>query len=129
MSLIADAGNILNGASELLKNPAIGGAVSGVMGWLKDKLSGKSQERLEQIEKNEHDDKVITAIEAQLEIILEDNEELKRELEEKINEVKEAIKSAGNNVGGDQTTNTIHVDGDNNIVLQNVNGRDINITR
>jgi hypothetical protein len=127
MAIIEDAGKILNGASELMKNPVVGATVSGMFGWLKSKLKGKSQERLEKIENNEHDERVIMAIEAQLEVILEDNEALMAEFEEKIEEVKKAIKSEGNNIGGDQ--NTIQVNGDGNIVLQSLGGaRDINIS-
>lgn len=129
MALIEDAGRILNGATDLLKNPVVGSAVSGVLSWVKSKLTSKSQkERLATIEKNEHDEKTIIALMAQLEVLLEENDALAKELDTKVAEVKKALEDDGKQDGLTQYNYTMSVKGDGNISIQGMNASgDINI--
>jgi hypothetical protein len=58
--LIAQTGAILGQATELLKIPAISGAVTGLFGWLGKVLTGqKAKERLALIEQNQHSEETI----------------------------------------------------------------------
>ncbi len=79
-----------------MKNPAIGGVITGLFGWLKGILGKKSaKEKLELIEQNKHTEGTIAGLEANLEFILEDNEDLQKQLAEKLKEVELLMKQEG----------------------------------
>jgi len=126
--LIMYAGDILRQSSELMKNPAVGAAVSGMVSWLGGAFGNKKStaEKLELIEKNEHDDETIKSLQANLEFMLEDNEELQQQLAEKLKEIDTVMKKEGVNIT--TKTNTINITGDNNTAVQGIEGKgDINI--
>jgi len=96
MELVTQASAILKQGAELMKNPAIGGAVTGMFGWLKGILGKKSaKEKLELIEQNKHNEGTIAGLEANLEFILEDNEDLQKQLAEKVKEVDTLMQKEG----------------------------------
>jgi len=108
MELVTQAGAILTQGAELMKNPAINGAVTGMFGWLKGVLGKKSaKEKLELIEQNKHSEETIAGLKANLEFILEDNEDLQKQLAEKLKEVELLMKKEG--VDNSVTTNTANV--------------------
>ena len=128
MELVTQASTILSQGAELMKNPAISGAVGGMFGWLKEILGKKSaKEKLELIEQNKHNDGTIAGLEANLEFILEDNEDLQKQLAEKIKEVESLMEKAG--VQSITKTNTMTTTGDGNISLQDLNGGNITINK
>ena len=96
MELVNQTVAILQQGAELMKNPAIGGAVSGVFNWLKDVLGKKSaKEKLELLEQNKHNEDTIAGLKANLEFILEDNKDLQKQLAEKVKEVELLMKENG----------------------------------
>jgi len=125
--LINQAVGILSKGAELLKNPAISGAVSGMFGWMKDVLGKKSaKEKLELIEQNKHSDDTINTLKANLEFMLEDNDELQKQLADKVGEVtklaeKEGIKNVTKYID-------ISIKGDKDIVLVDFKGGDLDLS-
>ncbi len=128
MELINQATAILAQGTELMKNPAISGAVNGMFGWLKGVLGKKSaKEKLDLIAENRHNEETIAGLKANLEFILEDNEDLQKQLAEKIKEVEELMKKEG--IQSITKTNTMTTKGDGNINLQDINGGNITINK
>ncbi len=132
MELVNQASGILLKGAELMKNPAISGAVTGMFSWLKGVLGKKSaQEKLSLIEQNKHDESTIAGLKANLEFILEDNEDLQKQLAEKIEEVdtlmqKEGMESiiiTSTSTVGDNSDGNVSIQGETNI---NSGGGDIN---
>jgi hypothetical protein len=128
MELITQASAILKQGAELMENPAISGAVTGLFGWLKGILGKKSaKEKLELIEQNKHNEGTIAGVEANLEFILEDNEDLQKQLAEKIKEVEELMKKEG--IDNSVKTNTINVSNSTNTkIVQAVDTKGGDIT-
>ena len=94
--LINQTGAILEKGAELMKNPAIGGAVTGLFGWLKEILNKKAfKEKLELVETNKHNQDTIAGLKANLEFILEDNDEMRDLLAEKVKEIEILSKKSG----------------------------------
>ncbi len=119
--LINQAVGILSKGAVLLKNPAISGAVSGMFGWMKDVLGKKSaKEKLELIEQNKHSDDTINTLKANLEFMLEDNDELQKQLADKVGEVTKLAEKEG--IKNVTKYNTMTVTGDGNTTLQDING-------
>lgn len=128
LELATYAGEILRQSAELMKNPAVGTAVSGMISWLGGVFGNKqsTQEKLQQIEENKHTDDTIKSLQANLEFMLEDNEELQRQLSEKLKEIETVMKKEG--VSITTKTNTMNITGDNNTAIQGIEGKgDINI--
>ena len=108
MELVNQTTEILKQGAELMKNPAISGAVTGFFGWIKGILGKKSaKEKLELIEQNKHNESTIAGLEANLEFILEDNEDLQKQLSEKVKDLELLMKKEG--VDNSVKTNTINV--------------------
>ena len=113
IELVNQTSAILQEGAQLMKNPAISGAVTGMFAWLKGILGKKSaKEKLELIEQNQHNDDTIAGLKANLEFILEDNEELQKQLAEKLKEVELLMKKEG--VDNSIKTNTINVSNSTN---------------
>jgi len=128
MELVNQTTAILTQGAELMKNPAISGAVTGFFGWVKGILGKKSaKEKLELIEQNKHNEATIAGLQANLEFILEDNEDLQKQLAEKLKEVEQLMKKEG--IQSITKTNTMTTIGDGNINLQDINGGDITINK
>jgi hypothetical protein len=122
--LIAQTGAILGQATELLKIPAIGGAVTALFGWLGNAFTKKSaKEKLELIRKNEANEEMLTELQGILKYEIEGNEDLQNELAEKLKEIEKLMK-----VNGIQPTvsNKISIKGDNNKAYQNIHNSTIN---
>lgn len=119
--LVTQTGAILLKSAELLKNPAIGGAVTGMFSWLKEVLGKKSaKEKLELIENNEHNEDTINSLKSNLDFILEDNDDLQAQLAEKLKELDLLMKQEG--VDSSVTTNTINVGNNSNPkIVQGIN--------
>lgn len=85
--LIQQTGAILTQAQEWLKLPGVKETVTGFLGWMSKKIFSKSkaaQERLILIEQQQADAETIAKLMGNLEMLLEDNEELQKELNEKV---------------------------------------------
>ncbi|MBN2894149.1 MAG: hypothetical protein JXL97_19920 [Bacteroidales bacterium] len=128
MELINQTTAVLSQGAELMKNPAISGAVSGIFGWLKGVLGKKSAtEKLELIEQNKHNEETIAGLKANLEFILEDNEVLQKQLSEKLKEIELLMKKEG--VDNSVKTNTINVNNSTNTkIAQGIDKIDGNLT-
>ncbi len=128
MDLVTQTSAILKQGAELMKNPAIGGAITGFFGWIKGILGKKSaKEKIELIEQNKHNESTIAGLEANLEFILEDNEDLQKQLAEKVKEVELLMEKAGveNNISKTNTmTNT-----NQSIGVQDTNDSTISINK
>jgi len=119
MELVNQTTEILKQGSELMKNPAISGAVTGLFSWLKGMLGKKSaKEKLELIGQNKHNEETIAGLKANLEFILEDNEDLQKQLAEKLKEVKLLMKENG--VDNSNKTNTNVSNGSNIKTMQDI---------
>ena len=129
LELVSVTGVILSQASELMKNPAVKGAVSGMVDWIGNVLGKPSaKEKLKLIEENQHDESTIESLKSNLEFMLEDNQELQQQLSQKLKEIQEISQREGIKIT--TTTNTINITGDNNTTIQGVSSKgDINITR
>ena len=128
--LIAQTGAILGQATELLKIPAIGGAVTGLFGWLGKVFTKKSsKERLTLIEQNKHSEETIKVLKNNLQFEIEDNEELQAQLAQKLKEIEKLMKQEGVNTV--KKTNTMNVTGNGNINFQDINlkGGNISVNR
>lgn len=121
--LLTQTGAILGQATELLKNPAISGAVTGLFTFLKSKFNGKSaQEKLALIEQNRHDEKTIVMLQGNLEDVLNENESLQNELAEKLKEIEKLMKENGVQP---TVSNKISINGEGNIAYQNIHNSTI----
>ncbi len=119
MELVNQTTEILKQGTELMKNPTISGAITGLFGWLKGILGKKSaKEKLELIEQNKHNEGTIAGLEANLEFILEDNKDLQTQLAEKVKEVELLMDKAG--VQAITKNNNIRIKG-NSKVFQDIN--------
>jgi len=121
MEIIALTGAIISGGKKLMENPAVAETVNGVFSWIGNALGGKKsvQEKLEKVETGEISEEEVNSIKANLEFVLEDNEELQKQLASKLEEVKKVADREG--VSIITKTNTMNVNGNNNISLQDIN--------
>jgi len=120
--LIQLTGAILTQAQELLKLPGVKETVTGFLGWMGKKIFSKSkaaQERLILIEQQQADAETIAKLMGHLESALENNEELQKELNEKVASVQSELKQAGVNI---TKTNTGTVTGNDVQFFQDVTG-------
>ncbi|MEA2042680.1 MAG: hypothetical protein U9N85_09035 [Bacteroidota bacterium] len=126
--LISQAGAVLKQGTELMKIPAVSGAVAGLFGWLKKafKNNKRAQERLELIQKAEANEETIKQLQTNLDDLLYDNEEYQKQLAEMVEEVKKQADKAG--VKNVTKTNTMNVTGNSNISIQDSKG-DINLNQ
>ncbi len=123
--LIQQTGAILTQAQELLKLPGVKETVTGFLGWMSKKIFSKSkaaQERLILIEQQQADAETIATLMGNLESALENNEELQKELNEKVAAVQSELKQAGVNI---TKTNTITITGNANKVYQDISNSTI----
>lgn len=126
--LVTQTGAILGQATELLKIPAISGAITGLFSWLGNIFTKKSaKEKLAMIEQNQHDEETIIGLKANLESILEDNNELQTQLTEKLKEIERLMK--GNGVKNITKTNTVIVSGTGHITAVDIIKSTITINR
>ncbi len=121
LEIIALTGAIISGGKKLMENPAVAETVNGVFSWIGNALGGKKsvQEKLAKVERGEITEEEVTSIKANLELALEDNEELQRQLSAKLKEVETVAKQEG--VPMVNKTNTQTITGNNNISLQDIN--------
>ena len=132
IDLINQTITTLEQGAKFIADPAIKGAVSGVFSgmvkWLSDKLGNKSAiEKLKLIEKGEYNDETIAGLKANLEYILEDNDELQQQLAKKVKKVNMDMEKAGVNVI--HKTNTMNISGNANVNIQDVSGGKITINK
>lgn len=128
--LINQAGEILSRGAELLENPQVGTAINGMFSLLKNafKNNKRAKERLELIEKEKVDEELINQVKTNLDDLLYENEDLQKQLAEKIEEIQLLMKQEG--VANTNKTNIINVNNSSNtIALQDIDtkGGDINI--
>jgi hypothetical protein len=123
--LLIQTGQILQQSSELMKNPAVAGAVTGFIGWMKNIFSNnkRAKERLEMIEKMQANEETINQLKTNLDDLLYENQDLQKQLEEKLAELQKTISSAGISI---TKTNTVNIEGNNNSVFQDINKSTIN---
>jgi len=120
MELINQTISILEQAPELIMNSAISETIKGLFSWLKRKIKKESAiQKLEIIEQNNHNEKIITEFKSILEFVLEDNKEMQEQLAEKIDIIKKQIKIY-DNPNSISKSNSIIVK-DRNISFQDVN--------
>ncbi len=118
--LIDQTGNILERAKDLMQNPSISGVLGSAMSWLGDTLGKKSAvEKLTAVKKGEADKKTIPSLKSNLEFVLEDDENLQKQLAEKLKEIHEKMEQEGIPVV--TKTNTMNISGDGNIGIQDFN--------
>ncbi len=126
--LVTQTGDILGRATELLKIPVIGSAVTGLFTWLGNAFTKKSaKEKLALIEQNQHSEDTIIGLKANLETVLEDNDVLQNELAEKLKEIEKLMKENG--VKNVTKTNTVIVSGTGHITAVDINESTITINR
>lgn len=120
MEIIALAGAVISGGKKLMENEAVAETVNGVFGWIGNALGGKKSvvETLEKVESGEASEEEVNSIKSKLEFVLEDDEELQKQLAEKLEEVKKVADREG--VQMVTKTNTMNVTGNNNISLQDI---------
>lgn len=127
--LITYAGDILRQSAELMKNPAVATAVSGMVSWLSGVFGKKqsTEEKLRLIEENKHTDETVRSLQSNLEFLLEDNRELQEQLSARLREIDTVMKQEGMSIV--TKTNTMNITGDNNTAIQGIEGKgDINIS-
>ncbi len=120
--LIQQTGVILKQTQELLKVPGVKETVTGFLGWMGKNIFSQSktaQERLNLIEQQQADAETITKLMGNLESALENNEELQKELNEKVASVQSELKQAGVVI---TKTNTGTVTGNDNQFFQDITG-------
>lgn len=123
--LIQQTGNILAQSQELLKQPEVKGAVTGFLSWIGSKLFANkkaTQEKLALIEQQKADAETIAGLKSNLEFVLDGNDELQKELAEKVKEVDLLLKQAGVQT---TKTNSINITGNSNKVYQDINNSTI----
>jgi len=122
--LIQQTGNILAQSQELLKQPEVKGAVSSFLSWIGSTIFANKkakQERLSLIEQQKADEQTINDLKSDIRSLVEDSDELQKELAEKIKEVDLLLKQAGSQI---TKTNTINATG-NNKIYQDINNSTI----
>ena len=128
VELISQASQLLQQSGDLLSHPVVGIAAKEFVGWLGGKFGKASaKEKLAQIEEGKADEKTLAGFEAHLEFILEDNEQLQKELAGKIKQLEEVMAKEGISIV--HKTNTMNITGADSKGLQDVNSRqgDVNI--
>ena len=122
-NLLSQTGNVLSKGMELMSNPAIGGAVTGLIGWMKGlfKNNKRALERLAMVEKAEADEKTIEKLTNSLEDEIYENEELQKQFAEELKKVEAIMKKEG--VTNITKTNTINTTNSTNTKI----AQDINI--
>lgn len=131
IGVVIQAGAVLKQAAELLKNPAVNGAVKSFTGWVGNLLGKNSaKEKLKLVEENKHTEDTITSLQSNLDFMLEDNEELQKKLADKIKELEVVMDKEGIQSVTITTTNTIGDNSNENITIQgqtdfNTGGGDI----
>lgn len=118
--IMQQTGEILDKSQELLKEPMVKGAISGFLKWIGDKIFANKKsvkEKLALIEQQKADTNTISGLKANLEFVLEDNEELRKELEEKVKAIDLLLKQSGIETN---KTNSQVVSGDGAIGVQDV---------
>ncbi len=131
MDIVAKTIQILSKSSELLQEPAVADAISEFIQLLKNILSDyrRARERLEIIVKMEANEKIIKGLQTNLDDLLYENEELKKQLEEKLQEIHENLKDAGIQIKieGDENINFFSItSGLNDILKITINDPDNN---
>lgn len=128
MDPITLAGVILSGANKLMENEAVGSAVKGVMNWIGGVLGKPSAtEKLQQIEQNQQVEESVNSIKANLEFVLEGNQDLQNQLAAKLEEIQALMKKENVQM---PKTNTMTITGNENIGFQDINTQgNITITR
>ncbi len=118
--LIQGTENILAQSQELLKQPAVKDAVSGLLSWIGNKIfAGKKakQERLALIEQQKANQQTINDLTNDIRSLVEDNEELQQELAEKVSQIQLLLPQSG--------TNTATTTGNYNQTYQGINSSTI----
>mgnify|MGYP001031530899 CR=1 FL=1 len=120
MEIIALTGALIQGGKKLMENEAVAETVNGVFNWIGNALGGKQSvvETLEKAENGEVSDDDLNSIKSKLEFVLEDNEELQKQLAAKLEDVQKVADREG--VTMVTKTNTMNVTGNNNISLQDI---------
>lgn len=126
--LIFQTSQILQQSSEIFNHPVVGVAMKEMIGWLGGQFGKDSaKEKLKRIEEGDDSTENLTAFEAQLEFILDDNENLQKELAEKVQQIQQLMVREGISIK--TISNTMNVSGDHNISIQDVDSKgDINIS-
>jgi len=129
MEVILLVSTILTGANKLMENEAVGGALKAVTGWIGNLLGKPSaKEKLQQIEQNQNIEANVNSIKANLEFVLEGNQQLQDELKAKIEELQNIMKKEGVPMPG--KTNTMIISGNENSGFQDFTAQgNITITR
>ena len=126
--LVTQTGDILAQATKLLENPVIGKAITGLFGWLGNVFTKKSaKERLALIEHNQHSEETIKDLQSNIKFEIEDNEELQKQLAEKLKEIELLMEKAG--VKNVTKTNTVIISGSGHISAVDINKSTITINR
>ena len=123
--LIEQTVNIFAQSQELLKRPEVKGVVSGFLSWIGSKIFANkkaTKEKLALIEQQKAEAETIAGLKSNLEFVLEGNDELQKQLEEKVKEVDLLLKQAGVQI---TKTNTINITGNNNKTYQDINNSTI----
>jgi len=119
--IINQTAAVLEKSAELLRNPALTEAVTGLYSWLGDILIKPSaKEKLEIVLQNKHNGELIAGLLANLEFLLEGNEALQNQLTEKLKELDLLMKQAG--FSTITKKNMANIFGDANIVAQDIKG-------
>ena len=126
--LISQASQLIQQSSDLISHPVVGMAAKEFVGWLGGKFGKTSaKEKLKKIEEDNYDEKTVSGFEANLEFILEDNEQLQKELAEKIKQLEEVMAKEGISIT--TKANKMNVTGNQNISIQDVSSNgNINIS-
>jgi predicted nuclease with TOPRIM domain len=133
--IIATAGAILAQSVELFKIPAVKESVQGLFGFLKKAFTNnkRAQERIEILEKLDASqesikkgEEAIVGLQASLDDLLYDNEELKKQLEEEVKKVETKMQEAGININ---KKNTFNITGNDNIGAQDITNSNITINK
>jgi hypothetical protein len=112
------------GTNEIAKT-----AAKGFFSWLGDLFTKNSaKEKLKLVEENSTNQEAIVGLKANLEFILENNEDLQKQLEEKVTQIDLLLKQQiPQNIN--KNTTTIGDNSSNNTIIQGINsGNDTNIT-
>ena len=119
IELIPIALGLIGQFSALAENPNVKPVIKDLSNWVGNLFSSNSaKEKLAQIEEGKADEKTVIGIEANLEFILEDNEQLQKELAEKIKQLEEVMAKEGISIV--KKSNTMNISGDGNISIQDL---------
>ncbi len=123
--LIQQTGAILKQSQELLKVPGVKETFTCFLGWMGKNIFSQSktaQERLILIEQQHADADTIAILRGNLEFLLEGNEKLQKELNEKVVAIQAELKHAGINIS---KTNTVTITGNYNKAYQDISNSTI----